>query len=292
MLLSIIILNYKKPQLTIKCLNSIFKYYKKKFDEGLYELIIADNYSKDDSVLKIKKEIKDKKYKNVKILENSENFGFGKGINESVKIAKGEFVLLLNNDTVVEDLGIDRMLSFMIDHREVSILGGKLSNIDGSNQVSVGKFYNITNVLMLLLGMQRAGITDRNPKQIKEVDWVKGGLMMIRKSAFLEIGGFDENIFMYTDDMEFCFRAKKMGFRTFFYPDVYVLHHDQGSSDREFAVVNIYKGILYFYKKHKSPLEYFFIKGVLYIKAIAAIIIGSLTGNKYLTTTFKKAIQF
>jgi GT2 family glycosyltransferase len=292
MLLSIIVLNYKKSHLTIECMNSLYKNYKNELEGNVFEIVIVDNGSRDGSVKSLQTEVQNEKFKNVKILENKENSGFSKGANIGAKSAAGELFLFLNNDTIVNDEGIARMAEFMKQNDEISILGGKLSNSDGTEQASVGKFYSIKNVLLLLLGMQRIGLTDRNPKQIQEVDWVKGGLMMVRKSVFEKLNGFDEQIFMYTDDMELCFRARSLGFRTFFYPDVSVVHEDQGSSDRSFAVVNIYKGILYFYKKHKSPAEFAFIKGILLIKALIGIAVGSLTGNKYLTSTFKKAIQF
>lgn len=292
MLLSIIVLNYKRSDLTINCINSLFEYFGKEFDKNLFEIIVVDNASKDESALNINMEIKMKKFPNIIVKENKENLGFGKGVNEAAKKAKGELLLFLNNDTLIHDKGVQRMVFFMKDHHEIAILGGKLTNIDGTEQPSVGKFYDLKNVLLLMLGMQRFGVTDRNPKQIKEVDWVKGGLMMIRRNVFEKLNGFDEKIFMYTDDMELCFRANKSGFRTFFYPDISVVHEDQGSSDRSFAIVNIYKGILYFYKKHKSPAQYTLVKLILYVKALVAIIFGSLTGNKYLTSTFKRAIQF
>lgn len=292
MMLSIIVLSYKKSQLTIDCIDSIFKNFKGKFEQNYFELIVVDNDSGVDTVEKIKNYIKSKNYKNVNILENHKNLGFGMGVNVGVKSANGEVLLFLNNDTVIGDSGIERMVYFMNSNSTVAILGGKLTNPDGSEQASIGKFYNILNVLWLLIGMQRFGLSDRNPVKIKEVDWVKGGLMMIRKSIFEKLGGFDENIFMYIEDMELCYRAKKHGYKTFFYPDISVIHHDQGSSSRTFAVVHIYKGMLYFFKKHKSIIEYSLVKILLITKALIAIAVGSLTKNKYLAITFRKAIKF
>ena len=97
---------------------------------------------------------------------------------------------------------------------------------------------------------------------------------------------------MYSEDMEFCFRMKEAGYGVAFYPEVKVVHSEHGSGSRSFAIINIYKGFLYFYKKHKSYPEYLLVKLMLVTKAWIAIIIGSLTGNKYLVTTYKQAIKF
>lgn len=114
---------------------------------------------------------------------------------------------------------------------------------------------------------------------------------MIRRDVFEELGGFDEKIFMYTEDMELCYRAKERGYETYFYPDVEVLHAEHGSTNRTFAIVNIYKNLQYFYKKHKSPFEYYFVKTLLKAKAATLIIAGKIVGSKYLVETYKDALK-
>ncbi|MBI5122416.1 glycosyltransferase family 2 protein [Candidatus Roizmanbacteria bacterium] len=292
MLLSIVTLNYKKAKLTLGCIASLMDKFKKEFQEGELELIVVDNASSDDSVQILQNEVKDKKYKNVSILANQENFGFGKGNNLGADVAKGEYILFLNNDTQVLDKGILDMVNYMDQHKDVSILGGQLRNSDGTLQVSVGKFYTLFNAFLLLLGMQKFGLLDKSPDKITEVDWVKGGLLMIRKDVFRRLGGFDEKIFMYTEDMELCYRARMLSYCVLFYPDVMVIHAEHGSANRSFAIINIYRGLLYFYKKHRSYLEYAILKTLLVIKALVAISIGTITGNSYLSKTYKKALSF
>ncbi|HEX8932390.1 MAG TPA: glycosyltransferase family 2 protein [Patescibacteria group bacterium] len=291
MLLSIITLNYRKPQLTLNCLNSLYEQLPKEFARGEAEVIVVDNASGDNSVEFLQHEIKARHYQHVKVIANSENAGFGKGNNLGATSAKGEYLLFLNNDTLVKDQGIWEMANYLKEHQEIAILGGQLRNNDGSLQPSVGKFYTLFNAFLLLLGMQKFGLLDRSPDRIVEVDWVKGGLLMIRKEVFAKLAGFDEQIFMYTEDMELCFRAHLASLKVFFYPKVKVFHAEYGSSNRAFAIIHIYKGLLYFYKKHRSRWEYSLIKTLLLIKAIIAIIIGSVTHNSYLVTTYKKAIE-
>ena len=292
MLLSIILLNYNKSDLTLQCLKSLYNQCGKEFEESIFEAIVVDNASDIEDLKNLTEKITMQKYKNLKVIKNSENTGFSKGCNVGAKKAVGKYLLFLNNDTVVKDKGITGMMEYMEKNSDTSILGGQLKSTIEEKQPSTGKFYTLFNAFLFLVGMQRIGIVDKSPETISEVDWVKGALLMIRKDVFERLSGFDEKIFMYMEDMELCYRAKRLGYKTFFYPNITIIHQDQGSSNRTFAIVQIYKGLLYFYKKHKSPMEYVIVKAMLYTKAFLAIIIGFLTGNKYLTTTFRKAIQF
>lgn len=292
MQLSIVLLNYNKSHLTVNCLESLYSQYGKEFEDSIFEAIVVDNASEKDEREVLSEKIKLNKYRNLKLVQNNQNAGFSKGCNIGAASAMGKYLLFLNNDTVVKDRGIIGMAEYMEKNSDVSILGGQLKNHNGEKQSSTGKFYTLFNTFLLLAGMQRFGVIDKSPEKISEVDWVKGALLMIRKDVFEKLAGFDEKIFMYMEDMELCYRAKKAGFKTYFYPDVTIIHQDQGSSDRAFAVIQIYKGLLYFYKKHRSLSEYTLVKLMLYLKAGFAIIIGSITGNKYLTSTFRKAIQY
>lgn len=291
MLLSIIILNYKKPELTVACIESLYEHLQKEFDSDEVELILVDNASDDGSVEIFEEEKKKKKFKNFTIIANSENGGFAKGCNTGAKQAKGKYILFLNNDTVVRDRGIFEMVSYMESHNDVSLMGGQLRNFDGTPQASSGKFYTLPYALLLLLGLQRFGLVDTSPSEISRVDWVKGALFMIRSDVFKTLKGFDEKIFMYTEDMELCYRAKLSGQKTFFYPEVSVFHKDQGSANRAFAVVNIYKNLLYFYKKHRSFTEYVLLKCVLQIKAHILVAVGRISNNSYLIKTYEQALR-
>jgi GT2 family glycosyltransferase len=291
MLLSIVTLNYKKKDLTRSCLESLYEQFEKEFTNGTIEQIIVDNASEDGSVEFLREEIKKKKYKNVHLIANKENGGFGKGCNIGADAGHGKYLLFLNNDTVVKDTGLLNMTTYMDEHPEIAILGGRLRNFDESLQPSAGKFYTPINALLLLLGMQKFGLLYNSPSTISPVDWVKGALFMIRSDVFAKLGGFDEKIFMYTEDMELCYRAKLVGYKVFFYPGVKIIHTELGSSNRTFAIVNIYENLLYFYKKHRTPGEYIFLKTALRTKAIFLIGVGRLLHKDYLTHTYEKALK-
>ena len=246
MTLSICILSYNTKGLTLKCLDSLISLYKKEIDRDLFEIIVVDNASTDGSVLHIKKN-----FPKVVLFENKENYGFSKGQNIAAKIARGTYLFFLNSDTQVIDNNLLGMVSYFESHKKVGVLGAKLCNPNGSVQLSAGKFYTLFNCIIMLFAGERIGFLRSSPKKISEVDWVMGAAFMIKKKLFDALGGFDEYFFMYVEDMEFCYRIKKAGYEVLVTPHVRVTHLGQGSSSKTFAIVNIFKGLLYFYKKHK-----------------------------------------
>ena len=287
--LSIIILSYNTKDLTVRCIESIVKQYKQELTRKEIEIIVVDNASLDDSVSAIGKI---SSLQNLKILLNRENVGFGKGCNIGAKKASGKYFLFLNSDTEVLDNGFLKMTEFLDAHNDVGILGGKLLNADGSLQPSGGSFYNLFNLFLMLLGGERLGLTRKSAQKVEKVDWVSGACMMVRSEVFEKLSGFDEELFMYMEDMELCFRAKELGFKTYFYPNISLQHKQLGSGNRTFAIINIYKGILHFYRRHKSRFEYLIAKTLLFAKAAILIFVGILTANQNLSVRYKKAIKF
>jgi len=285
MKISIIILSYNTEPLTIKCVDSIINNYKNELEKKEIEIIVVDNASSDKSV----QSLKNKKY--INLIESRENLGFSKGCNLAAKKANGDFLLFLNSDTQVLDKGFLEMAKFLGENNKIGIMGAKFLNPDGTNQKSAGNFYNLINIVFVLLGLERLGFVRKSPKTISKIDWVSGGCMMIKRKFFESLYGFDEKLFMYMEDMEICFRAKKIGFLTYYYSDVKIIHSEHKSSNRTFAVNHIYEGVLYFYKKNKNYFEYLFVKILLIIKAVVAIILGILINNNYLKNTYKSAIK-
>jgi GT2 family glycosyltransferase len=285
--LSIIILSFNTKELVSVCITSLVTWYKEELDTKEFEIILVDNNSSDGTQEAIRKE---SFFKYIHFIENKENVGFSKGNNIGVSHAKGKYILFLNSDTTVEDTGIRKMVSFMEKNSQIGICGGRLKNTDGSYQPSAGVFYSIPNVTLMLIGGERLGKLRFSPEKETSVDWVSGAMMMSEKSFFEKIGMFDEHIFMYVEDMELCFRVKKVGKKVLFYPSCTIVHVSHGSSNRSFAIVQIYKGIVYFYKKHKNYVSYLLVKGLLYTKAFILVSIGTLIGNMYLKKTYSQAL--
>lgn len=288
-MLSIVILNYNTSNLTLQCLKSLIEQYHKALKEKEIEIILVDNHSSDDSIKAFELFIKDHPY--IQLIENQENMGFSKGCNIGAKKAKGEYIVFLNSDTQVIDMSLLKMINFAETHTKSAVIGGRLKNIDGSIQESVGKFYTLSQVLLVLFGGRVFNLGKQNPTNEMKVDWVSGAYMLVKKDIFDKVGGFDETIFMYVEDMDFCYRVKKMGYDVWFYPYSKIIHKERGSSNRSFAIVEIYKGILHFYTMHKTRGEYVIVKILLILKAEMAIVVGYLTNNTYLVETYKKALQ-
>lgn len=289
MRLSIVILSFNTPLMVADCIKSLSSHFSKELKEKQIEIVVVDNASTKENLDKL--EIKLKGLLGIKLIKNKENSGFGRGCNLGAENSQGEYVLFLNSDTLVSDRGLLKMTDFLEKNPQVAILGGKLFNPDGTPQQSAGKFYNLINFFIMLVGGQRKGLLLSSPEKITTVDWVSGACFMTKKEIFESLGGFDKELFMYVEDMELCYRAKKSGLKTFFFPDTKIIHREHGSSSRTFAVLNIYKGLMYFYKKHKNFIEYRIVYVALWLKALVIYLLGRITNNYYYISTYEEALK-
>jgi len=306
--LSIIIVNWNTKKLLKQCIESILRNDKRLDFSGRMlnkdeeekittELIIVDNGSTDESIqtiqnLKIKNQNDNLKFK---IVQNKENLGFGRANNQGMKIAKGDYVLLLNSDTKVEEGAVSETLFWLSAHPEYDLVGCRLVNADKSVQPSVGVFPSLASVFSMLFldKALRRKTTMVSPEKASAVDWVMGAFMMLRKEVFEKSGGFDENIFMYFEEVEWCWRLKNLGFRVGFYPEAKVIHLGGGSltnSPKE-RIFGIYKGLVYFYGKHKPKWQLKLIKLMLKTKAGISFLGGTIFNNHYLKETYGKAFD-
>lgn len=292
--LSIIIISYNTEKITIDCLKSIIKSLKN--SSLKYEIIIVDNASKDNSVSSIKKLKSEIKNRNLKInlIENKENIGFGPANNQAVKLAKSDYLLFLNSDIIVLNASIEKLYNFYKQNEKLfNFLGGKLLNKDGTSQPSCGPMYTLPMIFAhLFLRGDYWELTRYSPKKIKEVDWISGACILTKKEYFEKLGGFDEKIFMYMEEIDLFYRAKKHGFKVFFYPEAQFIHlGSQSSAGRSFPILQVYQGLIYFYKKHFSQFSLFILIIMLKLKALIGFLIGKIINNKYLTQTYAKAWQ-
>lgn len=247
-----------------------------------FEIIVVDNNSHDESVEMVKKEFKD-----VLLIANKENVGFAKGCNQAAKKANGEFLLFLNSDTEIKDETLAGALKKFASNERLAVIGGFLDNTSGTTSNSYGNFLGIFSTFAMLFG-GKLHVGGKAQKQ-QYTDWVSGGCMLVKRDIFEKVKGFDEHFFMYIEDMELCYRIKQQGYAIMYYPEFSVLHKAQGSSNRAFAIEQIYKGLLHFYKKHKSLFSYQLLCIMLYSKAYSAIFIGLITRNFNLVEAYKKA---
>ncbi|MBP8591219.1 glycosyltransferase family 2 protein [Candidatus Shapirobacteria bacterium] len=311
-LLSIIIVSYNTRELLEQCLNSVInslschpesssRHPDESQDLPSAEIIVVDNHSQDDSVemlknLKLKLE-NSKKTENLKlkIIVNNDNLGFAKANNQGIKESRGKYILLLNSDTIVKDKALEKMVSFMEEKREFAILGPKLLNADGTPQPSLGKFPTlkvVTAMLFLEHFFPASFLRVRwSPKNGREGDWVMGAALLFRREVYDKVGGLDENLFMYMEEVEWCFRAKKAGFCIYFYPEAEIIHLGRGSSKsgKKEPILQIFRGLIYFYQKHQPPWQQKILLLLLKLKANLSFSLGVLTGNSYLRKTYGEA---
>lgn len=280
-MVSLIILSFNTKTMLQSCLASFYKHIK----DAEFEVIVIDNASEDGSAEMVKKE-----FKKAILIENKENVGFAKGCNQAAKLAKGEYLLFLNSDTELRESSLREAVAILEKREDLAIVGGSLQNQNGTTSRSYGHFLTPFWIFVMLFGIGRF-IDKQSVQGEKLVDWVSGGCMLIKRSLFEKLQGFDEHFFMYIEDMELCYRIKQLGYGIIYYPHFAVIHKAQGSSNRGFAIEHIYKGLLYFYKKHMTISSYQFLRGMLYIKACGAMLIGIITMKKSLVETYKQAIH-
>lgn len=283
--LSIIIPSFNTKLLLKRCLDSIVKSLHT--SSISYEILVVDNASKDGT-----RELLKSKYPQVKTLLNNVNTGYSKSNNQAIHKSRGAYILLLNSDTVVLKDAITGLYVFSKTHPK-SFVGGTLVNENMSLQPSAGPFYTLPVVaLMLFAKGDHWGMTRYCPEKTQRVDWVSGACFMGQKSSFLDAGLFDENIFMYMEDIEFLYRARKKGYLAFFFRSAEFIHTGSGSSaDRRTPVVNIYRGLRYFYEKHESPRALWMLGAMLKFKALLAIQIGRIMRRKDLVQTYEEALS-
>jgi hypothetical protein len=267
--------------LLTSCLDSI----KNHLHKGDFEIIVVDNASSDDTSLMIKKE-----FKEVMLIESKENLGYAKGMNLGVSKAKGEYLLLLNSDTKLKDDILPLFLNNYSTFEKLAVIGPRLENSLGNNDGSYGSFYTIFSVFYLLFGSHFVSNKNEASHKARYVDWVSGGCMFIKRELYDQNNGFDPRLFMYGEDVEFCYRLHKKGFNVLYDPSIVVFHVGQGSSNRSFAIIQIYKGILYFFRKHKPKWQYALIYFMLKSKAIILLSIGKMYNNEYLIHTYGQAL--
>ncbi len=292
--LSIIIVSYNTRKLLKDCLASIFK-----FTKGIsFEVIVVDNASKDQSADMVRKN-----YPQVKLILNRDNLGFTKANNQGIRIAKGEYIMLLNSDTYLVENSFRKLAEKAKSLENLGALGPLLLNQDHSIQQSVGYFPNLPQVFLWMSFIDDLpGGQNLKPYHIdhnsfyqkeKEVDWVTAAAILVPRKVINKVGALDENIFMYGEEIELCYRIKQAGYQVYFTPETKIVHIGRGSSQKipTKAFIGEYQGVIYFYQKYKGALSLQIVRLLLKIGALARIVIFGLLGRKELINAYVQAIK-
>jgi GT2 family glycosyltransferase len=230
MRLSIIILNYNTPKLVIDCVSSIQQHLK-----IAYEIIIVDNGSHSPV------EARDiKKFRHTRLIEQSINLGFGGGNNLGAQEATGEYLWILNSDTILVDNSVERLLTWMDERPDVGIASPLLYLDYDCTEPQRDMYANFQSFKTLVTRRNRTPYRAQADGSAL-VDMVVGAAMIVRRSLYEQLGGFDEKIFMYLEDDDICRRARKAGFRTAVYTKAQLVHL-QGKS----IAINAKRKMLYY----------------------------------------------
>lgn len=300
MKISVIIVSYNTEELLESCLSSLFKHTQ----NIQTELIVVDNASSDGSVKMVRK-----KFPKIILIENKENQGFAVGNNLGLQKASGDYLLLLNSDTRFVDNSILRMIEYMDQNPKVGISSCQLIYEDGEIQPSGGFFPNLWRVFAWMFFLDDLPIVNQfirsfHPhapkfytkddwyKSAHLQDWVTGAFFLMRREVVEQLGPLDENFFMYVEEMEYCYRARQLGWQVSYTPVTKIIHLGGRSGTQKGVLVGEYKGLKYFYAKHKSPVEMFFFSIFLKVGAILRILLfGIIKGSKEARETYVEAFR-
>lgn len=287
---TIVIVSFNTKELIINCLRSILsKKWKNDFD-----IVVSDNNSTDGSMEQIEKE-----FPRVRIIKNKENLGFSRGNNVAIEQIKNPFYLLLNSDVLVLDHSLDNLLSFMKDGK-YQIVSCKLLNSDKTFQPNAGDLPTLVPVLNWLSGLDDffPGFPSFHKKNEgyykgrKEVGWVGGTALMIKEEVLEKIGFLDENIFMYGEDVEYCLRAKRSGFRIGWTDNAQIVHLGGGSSENPQFVqwLGEFKGLIYIYKKYYGDFRAYIILLLIYFFTLARAVVYLILGEIKFSKIYAKVL--
>lgn len=219
------------------------------------EIIVVDNYSSDDSCQMVKSLFKD-----IILIENKENYGFSKGNNIGVAKAQGEYVCILNPDTVVAEDTFSILLDFAKSTSNVGIIGCKL--IDGIGQFLPESKRNLPTPLISIkkiLGNSKPYYASHlGEDEIGKVALLVGAFMLLKRTIYNEINGFDEDFFMYGDDMDFSYRVTKSGYQNYYNPNTAIIHFKGESTLRDKVYAKRFNETMQiFFKKHFEPNPFY-----------------------------------
>ena len=263
--LSIVIVSYNTREMLRDCLNAL-----PAGAQGLTtEVFVVDNNSPDGSIEMVQKE-----FPSVICIANRDNAGFTKANNQALKLAQGEFVVILNPDTETELRSMTTLVNFLREHTDTGAVGPKLLNTDGSLQHNGRRFPTPYREFLGHSGLanwnrvkfdreMEYGREDFNI--LAEVDQVSGACMMVPKRVMDEVGMLSEDFYMYYEEVEWCWRIRQAGYKVYYLPDARVVHHWMGSVRQasHAMTARMFKSALTYYQKTGTPRQRLAIRGVI-----------------------------
>lgn len=271
--LSIIIVSWNTVGLLDACLASIMAHPPCR----QFQVTVVDNASTDGSVQMVRA-----RYPDVKLIKNEENIGFARANNQGLRQAAGRHVLLLNPDTEVRPEALETLARFLDEHEEVGAVGARILNPDGTLQPSCYPAPTLLNEWLHLFHLdreRREGMEAWDVTEAREVEVLLGACMMVRREALDDVGFLDERFFMYSEEVDFCYRLQKAGWPLYWVPQAQVVHYG-GQSTRQAATdmfVRLYEGKLLYFRKHHGAGAARLYKLILLLGSLSRLALLPLT---------------
>ncbi len=285
------LINYNSRDFLLSVLEDIFE----QDIEDTIKVVVFDNNSPDKSADEIKQ-----KYPKITLIKHDQNLGFGKAHNLVAEKFIEEFdaMLLVNPDVTFEKDTFKKMFNEFKEHENIGILSGKIYKNDGALDSNGGDYPFWFALLSWLFNLESLITTNFHRtdeayyQKLHQVNWVGGTFVLIRRELIQNVGMFDKDYFMYFEDVEFCYRANKNGYKTYISPVFAVTHHSGGSSDnpRFFQWSNEYKNLLLFYRKNFGVLSSLLVKILVYISIVLRILAFGLLGKTQTAKTYVKVL--
>lgn len=299
-LLSVIIVNYNTSSLLQTCVGALYASLKLSDLTDCSEIIVVDNASKDDSVKMLTK-----KYPDVLLLLNNKNVGFAKANNQGIEKSKGEYILLLNSDARVCDDAIEKSIRLLKQEKTAGVVSGKLIYEDGTLQKSAGFFPHLISVFnwmffvddipLLNFFLKPYHVDDaRFYEKSQQTDWVSGAYFFFRREIIEKAGLLDDAVFMYGEEVEWCYRIKKAGFEIRYDPSFRVVHDKGGSSlnGKNAGIVEEFRFIIYFYGKYKPHWQQNLVRFILKAGSrLRSILFGIIPRYRLRKELYEKAAE-
>ncbi len=213
------------------------------------EIVVLDNASDDGSVAAVRE-----RFPAVRIIEQRHRAGFGENNNAIIRATTGRYVYLLNPDTTSADWDLARMTAYLDAHPRVAAIGPRLVYADGRPQDSAFRFPTPAVAALSLLTLSRAGVVQSRGQGPRDVDWATAAALLVRREALDEVGLFDEDFFMYSEETDLCRRLRTAGWRVQYFPEVTVVHHQPWSESGvpERRINEMWRGRHRYWRKHHS----------------------------------------
>ena len=238
---SVSLVNTNSRELLLACLESL------RGTEA--EIVVLDNASEDGSAAAVRE-----RFPEVRLIEQPHRAGFGANHNTVIRSTSGRYVFVLNEDTTSDDWGFDRMVAHLDASPRVAALAPRLVYPDLRPQASAWRFPSPAAAALGLLTLGRAGIVQSGGGETREVDWAMAAALMLRREALDEVGLFDEEFFIYSEETDLCRRLRAAGWRTQYFPEVTVVHHESQFSAGipERRINEMWRGRHRYWSKHHS----------------------------------------